>query len=243
MELKQSVSRRKITACKTAVLLLAGFCFGCDSKPPRNPYFEVQPGASFSQWQLQCAVNAFVEQREASQQIEHRQRCEERLPRLELLQKELRDDWIAEQRSKWEARCAKEIPSLREACRAKADEVIRKLPDHLRVPPIYSNILVDRPVEVTPGIWRNVQFETDIKETAAKIVMDRVEADARVWSSLLPPSSDSSAPRIERSQRERDLTDIHSIGYCARWIGRDAPDGTLVTEEHLDQEIASCVAQ
>ena len=224
------------TACVLVAFsaLLVG---GCDDSRPRNPYVTVQPDQNFSRYQLQCAVDAIEDQREAHKEMNSWKRCQSSLPRLEELQTKLREEWKIAELEKWNRRCENEISSLRFACEQKRDEALANLPDHLRIPPRYSSTLKPRRTLVTEYQWRQANKKADIQEVAASIVLDEVESRARLASSLFPQLSSESKSHFTRTQEEEDLSDIRNGFSCAVWIGREAPNADLLTEEYLHNEI------
>lgn len=220
----------------------AALLASCDDGTSTHPYYVVEPGTSFSHYQLQCAVNAISDQREAAAEMRQWERCQDDLPRLEALQSELREEWKAAELEKWNSRCANEIGSLRAACERKRDEALADLPDHLRVPPQYSTALERPPINVAEYRWRDVQNESDLQTAAALIVMDEVEARSKLFSNLMPTVPPSTSRPLVQTQREKDLRDVRVMGYCAKWIGRTAPDADRLTEEYLGTSIERCRA-
>lgn len=224
------------TFCLIAVIALSA----CDTAPRQSAYFKVEPGANFSRYQLQCAVNAIEDQRRANSSIQHWERCSSATPRLTALQETLRGEWRSEQRAKWEARCAREIPSLQPVCNDKLQNALSDYPDHLKVPPVYPE-LRSRPLDVTEWMYKQAKNESNLQKAASSIVLDRVEADSKLNSALFSATTNSSYRPPKQSQEEKDNQDLQ-IGYCAKWIGRTAPNAVLITEEYLDQQLAKCVA-
>lgn len=224
------------------LFLLAAITFGgCDSAPSQAPYFVAAPGASFSHYELQCAVNAIEDQRRANARIQHWEGCRADTPRLAALQERLREEWRIEQREKWEARCARETQSLRAVCNEKMQEAMGNYPDHLRIPPVYREILLNSLV-VSEATYRRVKGDSDIRLVASGIVLDRLEANSAFPWPVRPTPTNNSHRQPERSQEEKDRSDL-LFGGCAKWIGRMAPNSLLITEEYLDQQLAKCMAE